>query len=61
MNHGFNRHLICPWCLKGEALADGKGKITISVMCPKCHKYFVADLDTGKTERSNACRRTGRR
>ncbi len=60
MQHTFNRHLICPWCKKGEALADGKAKVTISVMCPKCNHFFWADLDTLETERATAQRRVGR-
>lgn len=59
--YNFNRHFPCPWCKKGEALADGKGKVTISLVCPKCERVYLVDLDTGKTERSTACRRTGRR
>lgn len=60
MQYLFNRHLICPICKKGEVLADGKAKVTISVMCPKCKNFFLADLDTAKTERATAQRRLGR-
>lgn len=60
MHHSFDRHLNCPWCNKGEVLADGKAKVTVSVMCPKCKHFFWADLDNLKTERANACKRTGR-
>lgn len=60
MQKQFNIHLVCPYCHKGEALADGKGKITLSLMCPKCGGFFTADLDTLKIERAKACRRTGR-
>lgn len=60
MNHVFNRHFICPICKKGEVLADGKAKVTISVMCPKCKNFFLADLDTQKTEKATAQRRGGR-
>lgn len=60
MQNVFNRHLICPICKKGEVLADGKAKVTISVMCPKCKNFFLADLDTTKTERATAQRRMGR-
>lgn len=56
----FYIHLVCPHCHKGEALADGRAKVTISLMCPKCGSFFTADLDTLKTERTNACRRMGR-
>ena len=47
-------HLRCPWCEGSETLADGKGKVTISVQCPKCKHIYKADLDTGKTEKSKA-------
>ena len=53
MPYSFNRHLICPGCKKGEVLADGKAKVTVSVMCPKCKRFFWGDLDTLKTERAN--------
>lgn len=56
----FNRHLVCPICKKGEVLADGKAKVTISVMCPKCKGFFIADLDTLNTEKTAPQRRAGR-
>lgn len=59
--NNFTRHLLCPWCKKGETLADGKAKVTISVQCPKCGRFFLGDLDTLKTEKTKACRRMGRR
>lgn len=61
MNNRFNIHMICPWCKKGEALADGRAKVTMSIQCPKCGRFYLADLDTMKTEKGNACRRMGRR
>lgn len=60
MPYSFNRHLICPWCKKGEVLADGKAKVTVSVMCPKCNRFFWGDLDTLKTDKATAQRRSGR-
>ena len=60
MPYSFNRRLICPWCRRGEVLADGKAKVTVSVMCPKCNRFFWADLDTQKTEKAKAQRRSGR-
>lgn len=59
-HYPFTRHLVCPICKKGEVLADGKAKVTISVMCPKCGGFFLADLDTLYTERGAAQRRVGR-
>ena len=57
----LNVHLVCPWCKKGEILADGKAKVTVSVMCPKCKQFFLADLDTQETKKSSAQPRSGRR
>nr|DAM63228.1 MAG TPA: PROTEIN/RNA Complex.7A [Caudoviricetes sp.] len=61
MNNKFTRCLKCPWCNKGEALADGKAKVTISVQCGKCGRVFFGDLYTLKTERGVAQRRVGKR
>ena len=54
-------HLRCPWCGKGETLADGRGKVTISVQCGKCNSTYLADLDTMSTMRTKPQRRLGRR
>lgn len=54
-------HLWCPWCGRGETLSDGRGKVTISVQCEKCHHPYLADLDSMKTERTKPQRRLGRR
>lgn len=60
VGNGFNRHLKCPWCHEGEILADGKAKVSVSVQCTKCRRFFVGSLDSLKTERSTACKRLGR-
>ncbi|MCD7724951.1 MAG: hypothetical protein LUI12_05280 [Clostridiales bacterium] len=57
MENFFNRHIKCPWCGKGEILADGKAKVTVSSVCPKCYKIFYGDLDTLKSERGRAQKR----
>ena len=54
-------HLKCPWCEKGETLSDGRGKITISVQCEKCHHTYLADLDRNITMRAKPIKRLGRR
>ena len=53
-------HYKCPWCGKGETLADGKGKVTISAQCGRCGGFYLADLDTGVTEKAKPQRRQGR-
>ena len=57
MNNQFTRHLKCPWCNKGEALANVKAKVIISVQCGKCGHVFFGDLDTLKTEKGIPQRR----
>lgn len=61
MKQEFNRILKCPWCGKGELLADGRAPVRVSVHCAKCNRIYIADLDTGKTERSQAQKRLGRK
>lgn len=46
MKKNFYIHLVCPYCHRGEALADGKAKVTLSLVCPKCGGYYTADLET---------------
>ena len=60
MKNNFDRHLICPWSSKGEVLVDGKAKVTVSVMCPKCKHIYTGDLDTLKTKKDVAQKRLGR-
>jgi DNA polymerase III, alpha subunit (gram-positive type) len=57
MGRPMEKHLKCPWCGKGEILADGTAKILVSVKCPKCGHIFTGDLDTMKTKKSMAQRR----
>lgn len=61
MNTQFNRQATCPWCGKGTVMADGKGKVTVSVKCEKCRHCFTVDLDNMKTERCGAQKKLGRR
>lgn len=57
MNRTFTQRLICPWCAKGEILADGKSAVTISAQCPRCKHIFWADLNSLKTERAQPQKR----
>ena len=60
MKKNFYIHLVCPYCHRGEALADGKAKVTLSLVCPKCGGYYTADLETMKTDKAKDCRRTSK-
>ena len=49
----FPVHLLCPYApCKGETLADCRAKVLISVVCRKCGRTYVADLDTAITYQS---------
>ena len=60
MRNNLKYHFICPFCKQGEVLSDGRAKVIISVQCPRCRRFFLADLDTLKTEKAAAQRRKGR-
>ena len=56
----FLHHLVCPWCNHGEVLADARASAILSIQCARCRKFYLVDLDTGKTERTQPQRRLGR-
>ena len=56
----FKYHHVCPWCKKGEVLSDARGKIVLSVQCPKCGHIFIADMDNLTTDRASAQKRLNR-
>ena len=58
MKQEFKHIFNCPWCGKGRFLADGRVAVRVSVHCGKCNRYYIAHLDTGQVERSQAQRRT---
>lgn len=47
----------CPWCEKGETLADKPADINISCQCPRCGRIYLVDFSTLKVEKSAAIRR----
>ena len=59
MPGNFTREMKCPWCGKGKTLADGRAQINLSLVCPRCGRYFIGNLDNLRTERSSAVRRQG--
>lgn len=61
MKQKFNHHLTCPWCGAGEVLADGRGKLTISVQCPRCKRCYECDLDALTTKKTQPQKRLGRK
>ncbi|AHM55817.1 hypothetical protein EAL2_c05150 [Peptoclostridium acidaminophilum DSM 3953] len=47
----------CPWCEKGETLADKPADIKISCQCPRCGRIYHVDFSTLKVEKAAAIRR----
>lgn len=57
----FRERATCPWCEKGEVLADRRAKVTISTRCPKCNRVFWVDLETLHTEKAMPQKRKGKK
>ena len=51
--------VYCPWCGRGETLADKTADINVSCQCPRCGKYYLIDFKTGHAIRAgpNICRK----
>lgn len=47
----------CPWCEKGETLADRTADIRISCQCSKCSNFYHVDFATMRVEKARANRR----
>ncbi len=61
MKQDSKRVITCPYCGKPEILVFDKAPVRISVRCTKYHnRFYIADLQTGKTEESVAYKRLGR-
>lgn len=51
MQNNFTIHLYCPWCKKGEIIADNRVKIKVSAKCHICNNTYIADLYDMETYR----------
>ena len=38
--------VLCPWCRKGETLADASADIRVSCSCRICGKFYRIDFNT---------------
>lgn len=47
----------CPWCEKGETLADRKADIRISCQCSKCFNFYHVDFANMKVDKARATKR----
>ena len=36
----------CPWCKRGETLADKPAEINVSCQCNRCGNYYHIDFNT---------------
>lgn len=57
-NSSFSKKVICPWCERSEILGTPKTEGAVSMACPKCGRYFIADFSQCKGIKSTAVRRT---
>jgi uncharacterized Zn finger protein len=46
--------ISCPWCDKGETLADKTADIKISCQCPKCGNFYQIDLKNQRSLKAKA-------
>lgn len=53
----FSKKVICPWCERGEVLGTSETIGSVSMACPKCGRYFIADFNQCKGVKSKAVRR----
>jgi len=54
MNKSMKHTLYCPICVKGKVLLTRIADAEISVRCPRCKHYFIANLLTLETEAAQA-------
>ena len=57
MNKQFKYRLKCPYCGRGEILADARSLVCVSVFCTTCGNLFYASLHTMRTYRSKEIER----
>lgn len=54
----FIKKIACPWCGRGETLGTADAQGIVSLICPKCGRYYIADFSKCKSMKSNAVRKT---
>jgi len=52
MDPQFPVAVACPWCEKGETLADKTADINVSCQCRQCGKYYHIDFSTGRAKKA---------
>lgn len=46
--------IFCPWCEKGETLADKPADINVSIQCPKCGNFYQIDFKKQRAVKAKA-------
>ena len=54
----FCKHAYCPWCGRGQTLADTTARIRISTQCARCGHLYMIDCQTMRTFKVGASPRT---
>lgn len=50
----YGIQVLCPWCQKGETLADRTAPIHVSCQCPKCGRFYRINFSDLTTEKATA-------
>ena len=53
----FIKKVTCPWCYRGETLGTAETHGIVSLVCPKCGRYYLADFSRCKSMKSSAIRK----
>jgi hypothetical protein len=53
----FPISVSCPWCKKGETLADKPADINVSCQCHHCGNFYNIDFKTGRAIRAGPKRK----
>ena len=46
--------IACPWCGRGETLADQRADIRITCRCNNCQRFYSIDFQTLRAKRTKA-------
>jgi hypothetical protein len=52
MDPQFPIVVICPWCERGETLANKTADINVSCQCNRCGNYYHIDFTTGRAKKA---------
>lgn len=48
----YNINIPCPWCGRGETLADKPATVRISCRCHECGRFYNINLENQRAEKA---------